>query len=153
RPRPRLLHRVAAADSAGSPEKPFVAVGPDRDLLPSARPHRTLKFRRARETHQPPSVAKTGNRRRGSHPMSRNFIVLALAVFTISAQNGPLPLESVAVEGTSVAKETVMEIAGFHVGSPVDKVTIEAGCIKLEESGIFQSINYRYAPGPNRGYA
>jgi outer membrane protein assembly factor BamA len=62
-----------------------------------------------------------------------------------------LPLESVTVAGTAIAKETVLEMGGFDPGSPVDKAAIEADCMKLEESGIFQSINYRYAPGP-RGY-
>lgn len=47
----------------------------------------------------------------------------------------------------------VLEIAGLHIGSPVDKAAIEAGCTKLKDSGLFESINYRYAPGPKHGYA
>ncbi len=69
------------------------------------------------------------------------------------AQTSSFPLESVAVEGTALSKEAVMEIAGLHIGSPVDKASIEAASQKLSESGLFESVNYRFAPGPKRGYA
>jgi len=84
--------------------------------------------------------------------MRRKLLLFAALSGVICAQDSPLALESVTVSGTAIAKDTVIEIAGFHLGNPVDKAAIEAGCMKLEESGIFQSINYRYAPGP-RGYA
>jgi outer membrane protein assembly factor BamA len=71
----------------------------------------------------------------------------------LCAQEASLPLESVTVEGTTLSKETILELTGFHVGRPVDKQAIEAGCKKLEESGLFQDISYRSAPGPKRGYA
>jgi outer membrane protein assembly factor BamA len=35
---------------------------------------------------------------------------------------------------------------------PINKEGIETGCKKLEESGLFQDVSYRYAPGPQRGY-
>jgi outer membrane protein assembly factor BamA len=84
--------------------------------------------------------------------MLRKLILFAALPWVIWAQDAPLPLESVSLAGTAIAKETVLEMAGFHPGNSVDKAAIEAGCMRLEESGIFQSINYRYAPGP-RGYA
>jgi len=84
--------------------------------------------------------------------MRRGLLLFALFVRAIAAQDGPLPLESVSVAGTAIGKDTVLEIAGFQIGKPVDRAAIEAGCLKLDASGIFQSINYRYAPGP-RGYA
>jgi outer membrane protein assembly factor BamA len=84
--------------------------------------------------------------------MRRGLLLFALLGRAIAAQDTPLPLDTVSVTGTAIAKDTVIELAGFHLGTPVNKTTIESGCMKLEQSGIFQSINYRYAPGP-RGYA
>ena len=49
-------------------------------------------------------------------------------------------------------RETVLEITGFRLGAPINKPAIEQGCAKLRDSGIFQDINYRYGPGPKRGY-
>jgi hypothetical protein len=71
----------------------------------------------------------------------------------IQAQNASFPLESVALEGATLSKESVLEIAGLRIGALVDKAAIEEACEKLRDSGIFQSITYRYAPGPKRGYA
>jgi hypothetical protein len=59
-----------------------------------------------------------------------------------------LPLESVTVAGTAIAKETVLEMGGFHPGSPVDKAAIEAGCMKLEESGISNRLTTVMHRGP-----
>jgi len=85
--------------------------------------------------------------------MFRKLLYFLALSFVIHSQDATLPLESVSVEGSAQPNETVLEIAGFHIGAPVDKAAIEAACIKLQESGIFQSINYRYAPGPKHGYA
>jgi outer membrane protein assembly factor BamA len=46
-----------------------------------------------------------------------------------------------------------MEMAGLHIGSPVDQAAFETASQKLSESGLFESVNYRYAQGPKRGYA
>jgi outer membrane protein assembly factor BamA len=70
----------------------------------------------------------------------------------IHAQEVSFALESVSVEGTTIPKQSVMEIAGLRIGAPVNKAAIEKGCAKLQESGIFKSIDYRYAPGPKHGY-
>ena len=64
-----------------------------------------------------------------------------------------VPLESVTVDGTVLAKEMVLEVAGLKVGAPIDKAGIEAACLKLQESGLFSSIEYRYANGPKGGFA
>ncbi len=46
-----------------------------------------------------------------------------------------------------------MDLAGLHIGSPVDKASLETASQKLSGTGIFESVNYRYAPGPQQGYA
>jgi outer membrane protein assembly factor BamA len=79
--------------------------------------------------------------------------ILTALLTGIRAQNGPFPLESVYLEGTSLTRDSVLEIADLRIGSPVDQAAIEAGCARLKDSGLFESINYRYAPGPKNGYA
>ncbi len=68
------------------------------------------------------------------------------------AQSASFPLESVAVEGTALSKDVVLEITGLHIGSPMDKAAIDAAAQRLNDSGLFESVNYRFAPGPKRGY-
>lgn len=46
-----------------------------------------------------------------------------------------------------------MDIAELQIGSPISQAKIETACQRLQDSGIFQSVEYRYAPGPNKGYA
>ncbi|HYL77710.1 MAG TPA: hypothetical protein VEU96_26080 [Bryobacteraceae bacterium] len=84
--------------------------------------------------------------------MFRTPFCLILIACALPGQNASFPLESVTLDGTSLSKEFVMEMAGLRIGAAVDKAALEAACAKLQESGIFQSINYRYAPGPNHGY-
>ena len=81
-------------------------------------------------------------------------VPIALAIFSaaLHAQDTPYPLESVSVEGTKISRATVLEIAGLRIGAPVNKAAIEQACGRLQESGIFQAIDYHYAPGPKHGY-
>jgi len=80
------------------------------------------------------------------------MLCLALVLAGICAQEASFPLESVAIEGSRMPKETVLEITGFRLGAPINKAAIEKGCTKLRDSGIFQDIDYRYGPGPKHGY-
>ena len=70
-----------------------------------------------------------------------------------ASQNAAFPLESVNIEGSSIPQSTILEIAGLRLASPIDKAGIEHACANLQESGLFASISYRYAPGPKKGYA
>lgn len=56
------------------------------------------------------------------------------------------------LEGTGVSRDAVLGIAQLRVGAPIDKKAMDAACAKLTGTGLFQSISYRYAPGPKRGY-
>jgi hypothetical protein len=58
--------------------------------------------------------------------MWRSLLCFAVLSCVLRAQDAPLPLESVTVAGTAIAKETVLEMGGFHPGNPVDKAAIEA---------------------------
>jgi len=44
-------------------------------------------------------------------------------------------------------------IAGLRLAAPIDKVGIEQACRKLQESGLFAAISYRFASGAKKGYA
>lgn len=68
-------------------------------------------------------------------------------------QDARFPLESVAIEGSTIPQPVIQEMAGLHLNAPIDKSGIEEACRKLQESGLFSSISYRYAPGPRKGYA
>lgn len=68
------------------------------------------------------------------------------------SQDAAFPLESVKIEGSAIPQPVILEIAILHVSAPIDKAGIERACKKLEESGLFASISYRYAPGPKKGY-
>lgn len=82
----------------------------------------------------------------------RVLIVSILFSFGILGQDTFL-LESVALEGTEYPQELVLEISGLQLGSPINQQKIDDACQRLQNSGIFQSVEYRYKPGPNKGYA
>ena len=85
-------------------------------------------------------------------PMLGTLVLVTVLSSLSNAQDPSFPLESVSIEGSSLPKDSILGLTGFHVGAPVNKSAIEAGCKKLEESGLFQDIGYRYAPGPKHGY-
>jgi len=67
-------------------------------------------------------------------------------------QDASFPLEDVKISGSRVPAAVVMEIGGLKLGQSVNKADIEVACQKLGQSGIFESVNYGYAPGPKKGY-
>jgi outer membrane protein assembly factor BamA len=85
--------------------------------------------------------------------MLRTLLVWIAILYRIQAQSASFPLESVAVEGTALSKEVVLELAGLHIGSPVDQAAMEAASRRLNETGMFESVSYSYEPGPKQGYA
>ena len=80
-------------------------------------------------------------------------LLLALCAISAPAQDAPIPLESVTATGTSIPQSLILELAGLHPGALIDPPAIDAACKRLEQTGLFGSIAYRYAPGPNKGYA
>ncbi len=86
----------------------------------------------------------------------RPSIVLLLSAISVApamSQDAAIPLESVTAEGSAIPQPAILEIAGLRIASPIDKAGIDQACKKVEESGLFASISYRYAPGPKKGYA
>jgi outer membrane protein assembly factor BamA len=85
--------------------------------------------------------------------MPRILLVWIVTLCGIQAQSVSFPLESVSVEGTALSKEAVLELAGIRIGASVDKNSFDAMSQKLNDTGLFESVSYRYAPGPHKGYA
>ena len=83
---------------------------------------------------------------------SRVFLVLVFFCRAI-AQSGPVPLEFVTAEGSTIPQSVVQEIAGLKIDAPIDQAGIEEACRKLQDSGLFASISYRYAQGAQKGFA
>ena len=63
------------------------------------------------------------------------------------------PLETLTVEGSALPEKTILELSGFRMGASIDRSGIEAGCKKLEETGLFSSIKFRYEPTAKNGFA
>lgn len=80
-------------------------------------------------------------------------LLLVLCADCSASQNAIFPLESVAIEGSEIPQPVILEIAGLRIASPIDKARIEQACQNLQDSGLFASISYQYAPGPKKGYA
>jgi outer membrane protein assembly factor BamA len=85
--------------------------------------------------------------------MSRILLVWIVIPCGVQGQSVSFPLESVSVEGTALSKEAVLQLAGARIGASVDKTSFETMSQKLNDTGLFESVSYRYAPGPHNGYA
>lgn len=81
------------------------------------------------------------------------ILLFILCAGSADSQEGAFPLESVTIEGSTIPQAVILEIAGLQLAAPIDKAGIEQACKKLQDSGIFASIAYTYAPGPKNGYA
>ncbi len=46
----------------------------------------------------------------------------------------------------------MLDLAGLHIGASVDKAAFEAAGQKLNDSGLFESVSYRYGPSEHKGY-
>ncbi len=82
-----------------------------------------------------------------------SLCLLFLCACPATPQNAAFPLESVAIDGSTIPKTTIIEIAGLRLGGPIDKAGLERASKALYECGLFASVSYRYAPGPKKGYA
>lgn len=83
----------------------------------------------------------------------RTLLLLVALCAQAASQNAAFPLESVTIEGSSIPRPVVIEIGDLRLGTAIDKAGIEQACARLQESGLFSSVSYRYAPGPQKGFA
>ena len=85
--------------------------------------------------------------------MFRIALIFIAILSAIQVQGASFPLESVTLEGTVLSKDVVLELAGLHLGASVDPASFDAALQRLNATGLFESVNYHYAPGPHKGYA
>jgi len=85
--------------------------------------------------------------------MLRVLLISIALLYRIQAQSESFRLESVSVEGTALSKDVVLDLAGLHIGSSIDQAAMQTASQKLSQSGMFETVNYSYGPGPNHGYA
>ena len=84
--------------------------------------------------------------------MSLKAVVLMLATCGAAAPAAQLPLEELQLTGTTIQKSAILAIGGLRIGAPIDRPAIEAACQKLQETGLFAQVGFRYTPGPRHGY-
>jgi outer membrane protein insertion porin family len=64
------------------------------------------------------------------------------------------PIESITIEGTrNFTREQVLALAGLKVGQIAGKAEFDAARDRLAGCGAFETVSYRFTPGPNGGYA
>ncbi|HUB82368.1 MAG TPA: hypothetical protein VMB03_26405 [Bryobacteraceae bacterium] len=82
--------------------------------------------------------------------MLRKLAFALVLAYPLAAQS--LPLESLVLEGTAISHDAILSIGQLRIGGAADKATFEKACGRLTDTGLFQAVSYRYAPGPKRGW-
>ena len=61
------------------------------------------------------------------------------------------PVEALTVEGNrNYTREQVLAVAGLKVGQLAGKPEFEAARDRLTASGVFETVGYKFEPGPNK---
>ncbi len=61
------------------------------------------------------------------------------------------PVETLTVEGNrNYTREQVLAVAGLKVGQLAGKPEFEAARDRLTATGVFETVGYKFAPGPNK---
>src|SRR5579864_1495359 len=89
--------------------------------------------------------------------LSCRIIVLAalgLACASLSRAQQSFPLETVAAEGIAIPQPILLKLTGLKIGDSVDDAAFRAAAEKLQSTGLFSEVQYRYTPGPKKiGYS
>ena len=62
------------------------------------------------------------------------------------------PLEALKLQGTKLSESVVGEVGGLRIGDRINQQSIQEACGRLQASGLFTSIEYKFGPGPKHGY-
>ena len=64
------------------------------------------------------------------------------------------PIQSLAVEGNhNYTKEQILAVAALKIGQPAGKPDFEAARDRLQATGVFETVSYRFESGPDKnGY-
>jgi outer membrane protein assembly factor BamA len=64
------------------------------------------------------------------------------------------PVESLTADGISMPSKTLTELSGLKPGDRVDEAALRSATEKLQKTGLFHVVTFRYQPGPKKtGYA
>jgi outer membrane protein assembly factor BamA len=78
---------------------------------------------------------------------------LMLGAITCIAQQR-FPLETITAEGVSIPAAILANLTGLKMGDSVDEASFQVAARKLQETGFFSDVGFRYTPGPKKiGYA
>jgi len=72
-----------------------------------------------------------------------------------ASQSDEWPIQSLLVEGNhNYTKEQILAVAGLKIGQMAGKPDFEAARDRLQATGVFETVSYRFAPAPDEnGYA
>ncbi len=91
---------------------------------------------------------------------SDSFGRITAAVLTLTAPSAiilagtKLPIDAIEMKGSQYPREALIRASGLSVGTPAGDAEFHAAAEKLEQTGFFQSVQYRYgANTAHKGYA
>jgi hypothetical protein len=81
------------------------------------------------------------------------FIAVTAIVCPITAQSG-YPIETITFAGADYPTEVLLTVSGLHAPMPFSEAALRDAAQKIESTGFFRSVQFRYEPAPDRkGYA
>src|SRR5690606_34808271 len=76
----------------------------------------------------------------------RLSVVLGLSAVALAAQQ-KYPLRAVEIVGAAnFDRDRIARLTGLEIGAPVDKNDFDNAIRKLDDAGVFETLEYRYAP-------
>jgi len=71
-----------------------------------------------------------------------------------AAPAGRWPIESITIEGNrNFTRQQVLAVAGLRLGQIAGKAEFDAARDRLAACGAFETVSYKFTPGPTGGYA
>jgi outer membrane protein assembly factor BamA len=84
---------------------------------------------------------------------SRYFIIVAAIVGRICAQSG-YPIETIEFGGSDYPRDALLGVTALHPGMPFGETALRDAAQRLQGTGFFRSVQFRYEPAADRkGYA
>jgi len=81
------------------------------------------------------------------------FIAVTAIVYPITAQSG-YPIETITFVGADYPTEVLLTVSGLHAPMPFSEAALRDAAQRIENTGFFRSVQFRYEPAPDRkGYA
>lgn len=85
--------------------------------------------------------------------MRGGLAVNFIAVTAIFAQSG-FPIETITFRGVEYPRDALLAVTGLHAPMPFSEAALREAAQKLQDTGFFRAVQFRYEPAPDRkGYA